>query len=71
MSKETLKQTADKLFTSTSHTVLFGVASCNELFTSENAANNACKKNEKPVKFVKKEKVETKHEQPDQETKTE
>lgn len=55
MSKEiNLQQTADKLFASTKHTVLYGVASCNEFFTSENSANNACKKGEKPVKFQKK-----------------
>lgn len=54
MSKEiNLKQAADNLFAATTHTVLYGVASCNEFFTTENAANNACKKNEKPVKFQK------------------
>lgn len=70
MSKETLKQTANKLFTTTSHTVLFGVASCNELFTSENAAKNACKKDEKPLKFVKTARPD-KQEEADEKTKTE
>lgn len=51
MSKETLRQTAEKLFATTAHEVLFGVASVNEFFTTENLAQLACKKGDKPIKF--------------------
>lgn len=53
MSKQKLEQTAQRLFAKTAHTVIYGVASCNEFFTSKNAAQNACKKGEKPIEFTK------------------
>lgn len=51
MGKVNLEQTAEKLFAKTTHQMLYGVASCNEFFTSENLAVMACKKGEKPVPF--------------------
>lgn len=53
MSKSNLQKTADDLFNQTKHNVLFGVKSKGEFFTSENSAQLACVKDEKPVKFVR------------------
>lgn len=54
--KTTLKQEADKLFTSTSYEVLWG-SPAGEFFTSEKTGSLSLKENEKLIKF---EKTETK-----------
>lgn len=51
MSKDNLKQTAEKLFASGAYKVLFGIESSGEFFTQESLAKQACKKDENPVKF--------------------
>ncbi len=57
MSKDNLKQAAEKLFASGAYKVLYGVESSGEFFTQESSAKLDCKKGETPVKFEKKEAV--------------
>lgn len=56
MAKETLKQTADKLFASTSHTKLWANPK-GEFFTSENIAKLSLKKGQSLSEFQKSGKV--------------
>jgi hypothetical protein len=68
MSKDNLKQAAERLLASGAYKVLYGVESTGEFFTQESSAKLDCKKGENPVKFEKKEAVkvdETKVDQPD------
>lgn len=57
MSKDNLKQAAEKLFASGAYKVLYGVESTGEFFTQESLAKLSCKKSETPVKFEKKDAV--------------